>query len=61
MINSYGFIKKQETQLVNRLYGLYNSLGYPEIKRTILRDDPEGRRPLANQLLSNHRLVRISS
>ena len=57
MINSYGFIKKQETQLVNRLYGLYNSLGYPEIKRTILRDDPEGRRPLANQLLSNHRLA----
>ena len=57
MINSYGFIKKQETQLVNRLYGLYNSLGYPEIKRTILRDDPEGRRPLAKQLLSNHRLA----
>lgn len=57
MINSYGFIKKQETQLVNRLYGLFNSLGYPEIKRAILRDDPEGRRLLAKQLFSNHSLA----
>lgn len=57
MVNSYGFIKKQETQLVNRLYGLFNSLGYPEIKRSTLRDDPEGRRQLARELLSNHRLA----
>lgn len=56
IINSYVFVKKQETQLVNRLYGLFNSLGYPEIKRDVLRGDPEGRRLLARQLISKHLL-----
>ena len=39
---------------MNRLYGLFNSLGYPEIKRDVLREDPEGRRLLARQLISKH-------
>lgn len=56
IINSYVFVKKQETQLVNRLYGLFNSLGYPEIKRDVLRGDPEGRKLLARQLISKHLL-----
>lgn len=54
IITSYVFARKQETQLVNRLFALYNALGYPEIHRKVLRGDPIERRRIAEELLSDH-------
>ena len=54
IITSYVFIRKQETQVANRLYTLYNALGYPEIKRSVLRDNFQARRELAEDLLATH-------
>ncbi len=53
-ITSYVFFKREETQLINRLYALYNSLGYPEISRSVLRELPKERYALAGKLLSNY-------
>jgi transposase len=53
-ITSYVFFRREETQLINRLYALYNSLGYPEISRTVLRELPKERYALAGKLLSNY-------
>ena len=53
-ITSYVFIKKQETQIINRLYALFNSLGYPEISQAVLKDDQNARRDLAEQLIGTH-------
>jgi transposase len=52
IITSYVFIRKQETQIANRLYALYNALGYPEIKRSEMRDNPQARRDMAGDLLA---------
>lgn len=52
-ITLYVFFKREETQLINRLYALYNALGYPEISRAVLREHPEGRYVLARELLSD--------
>ena len=52
-ITLYVFFKREETQLINRLYALYNSLGYPEISPAILKEQPEGRHALARKLLSD--------
>lgn len=53
-VSSYVFITKQETQVVNRLYALFNSLGFPEIKRSVVRDNPELRRIVAEKLLTHY-------
>ena len=48
----YVFFKQEETQLINKLYALYNSLGFPEISPKILRDMSAARYELSNELLS---------
>ncbi len=53
-ITSYVFYKREETQIVNRLYALYTSLGFPEIPRKVLRDQPEARKELARRLLTTY-------
>jgi len=46
------FFRREETQSINRLYALYNSFSYPEISRSLLGEQPEGR-SLARNLLSD--------
>lgn len=53
-ITSYVFNKKQETQVVNRLYAVFNSLGFPEIKKSELRDNAKARRDVADRLLEEY-------
>ena len=47
------FCKQEETQSINKLYALYNSLGFPEISRKILKALPDERYALARKLLSS--------
>ena len=56
-ITLYVFYKHEETRLINKLDALYNSLGFPEIPRKILRDHPEERSALAKKLLSSNETV----
>jgi transposase len=51
IITSYQFFKREETQLINRLHGLYHSLGFPDISRRVLMEHPKDRRNLARHLL----------
>jgi transposase len=57
-ITSYVFCKHQETKLVNRLYALYNSLGYPDVPRKAIRDDRDARRQLADSVLAAYPAAR---
>jgi len=52
-ITLYVFCKQEETQSINKLYALYNSLGFPEISRKILKALPDERYALARKLLSS--------
>ena len=56
-ITLYVFFKQTETQFINKLYDLYNSLGFPEISPKILRDMPAALYELANELLSPYPLA----
>ncbi|NQT58771.1 MAG: IS110 family transposase [Bacteroidetes bacterium] len=53
-ITLYVFFKQEETQLINKLYALYNSLGFPEISRKVLRELPDERYVLAKKLLASN-------
>ena len=52
VITQHVFLRKQETQLFNRLFALYNSLGYPDIDKARLKEDSGYRMELADKLLS---------
>lgn len=51
------FLRKQETQVFNRLFALYNSLGHPEIDKAGLKSNPELKWSIASELLSNNQFA----
>ncbi len=51
------FLRKQETMLFNRIFALFNSLGYPEIDKSRLKKDSDFRIQTINDLLSFNELA----
>jgi len=51
------FLRKQETQLLNRFFALFNSLGYPEIDKARLKKESEFREETINNLLAFNELA----
>ena len=52
VIMHWVFLRKQETQTINRFFALFNSLGYPEINKVKLKKDSDFRVETINALLA---------
>jgi transposase len=57
VIMHWVFLRKQETQLLNRFFALFNSLGYPEIDKARLKKESEFREETINNLLAFNELA----
>jgi transposase len=57
VIMHWVFLRKQETQLLNRFFALFNSLGYPEIDEARLKKESEFREETINNLLAFNELA----
>ena len=57
VITHWVFLRRQETMLFNRFFALFNSLGFPEIDKSLMKKDADFRIQTINDLLSFNELA----
>ena len=57
VITHWVFLRRQETMLFNRFFALFNSLGFPEIDKSLMKKDADFRIQTINDLLAFNELA----